>query len=313
MTPAKGSETSPSDRGVLVADLGGSQLRVAVFDGAGEIRHKTSVETPPGRPAALGGALSDAKSSVDLEVLGAVVGVPGPVDYQRGEVGRLPNLPAWEGRVSARLLADTLGLPVILANDADLGALGEHRSGAGRGVADMVYLAVGTGVGAGVVTGGRLLHGRWSLAEAGHMVIDRASGGTVEALGAGPALRRLTGEDAERVVMLAGEGDGQALAAMAQVAEALAIGLLNLLYCFMPQRAVIGGGLAQAGALLLDPIREQVARRGAGLSLDAAEIVLGEHGSDAGLVGGGALGVDAFLAGAGSSALQITRPRVSPG
>ena len=257
-------------------------------------------------------ALLEAASAVDLTLRGAVVGVPGPVDYVRGEVHWLPNLSAWQGQLSAARIADMLSLPVLLANDADLGALGEHRFGAGRGVDDMVYVSVGTGVGAGVIINGQLLHGRWSLAELGHMIVDRATGATVEDLCSGSALRRIAGRDPRQTVEAARNDHPAAVQQVAQITDALAVAILNLLYCYMPDRAVIGGGMAQAGALILDPIRAHITEAGVGLSLSADDIVLAEHGSDVGLLGGYALGTDAFLSDIGSHGIVITTPSASP-
>ena len=294
--------------GIVVADLGGTQLRVTVYNTAGEERYAQSMATPRDRPSALAEALARAVAGVALPVVGAVVGVPGPVDYEAGHAPWLPNLAEWSNGITARELAETLQIPVILANDGDLGALGEHHDGAGRGVDDLVYLTVGTGVGSGVVIGGRLLHGRWSLAEAGHMVIDHRSGASVEDLGAGPALGRLAEMDPRVVVERCRRGDKEALADLRQTADVLAVGLLNLLYCFMPQRAVIGGGLSAAGSLLLEPMRERVGALGRGLSLSVAEIVEAELGDRAGLLGGRTLGRDAFLTDRGSHGLTITPP-----
>ena len=152
---------------ILAVDLGGTRLRVAVFDAGGTMVHKAVTRTPREDPGALARAMRDAVAASGVDARAAVVGVPGPVIYATGEVVRLPNLPAWEGRLSAEFLADALGLPVLLANDADLAALGEHRHGAGQGAADMLYVTSSTGVGAGVVhrwTTSCTATGRWRRA-----------------------------------------------------------------------------------------------------------------------------------------------------
>ncbi len=284
----------PHQAALLAVDLGGTRLRVAVFNGRGDIVHKSVVPTPSDRPAALTDAMADALAAGGVPARGAVVGVPGPVAYRSGEILRLANLPAWEGRVSAGRLADALDLPVLLANDADLGALGEHRFGAGTGTQDMLYVTASTGVGAGVILGGRLLYGNWSLAEVGHMIIDRDSGGTVESLGSGTALRRLAAEDPARLTARAQAGEERARDLLREVADAFAIGVVNMAYCFMPERIVIGGGLAQAGDLLLNPVRERLTRHGAGLAVTAAGVVRARGGDDVGLQGAFALGTDVF-------------------
>ena len=276
-------------RGVLAADLGGTRLRVAVFDAAGAMLQKSVVATRRDEPQALAAALRGVLADAKIDVAGAVVGVPGPVSYVDGTVVRLPNLPGWEPYVSAERLSADLALPVRIANDADLAALGEHRYGAGQGTSDMVYVTSSTGVGAGVIVGGRLLHGRQSLAEIGHTVIERATAGTVEGLGSGTALGRAAGVDGATVTARAQSGDERALAIFREVADAFATGVFNLVHCFMPQRVVIGGGVSQAGDLLLDPIRERLRACGAGCPAAGADIVLASGGDDVGLLGAFAL------------------------
>jgi glucokinase len=149
----------------------------------------------------------------------------------------------------------------------------------------MVYVTSSTGVGAGVIIGGRLVHGQRSLAEAGHMIIERSTGRTVEELGSGTALSRAAGMDGAGATALAQAGDERALAVFAEVADAFAIGVYNLVHCFMPERVVIGGGVSQAGDLLLDPIRDRLRRCGPGCSAGGADVVLAHGGDDVGLLG----------------------------
>ncbi len=277
---------------MLAADLGGTRLRVAVFDPDGTILQKSVDPTPRDEPAALAGAMNDIRASVAIDIRKAVVGVPGPVSYRDGTVARLPNLPGWEEHVSAERLTAEVGLPVRIANDADLAALGEHRYGAGRGTSDMVYVTSSTGVGAGVIIGGHLLRGQLSLAEIGHTIIERATDGTVESLGSGTALGRDAGVDGAVVTARALEGDEKALALFRDVADALAVGVFNLAHTFMPERIVIGGGVSQAGELLLAPIRERLRRCGPGCPKAGADVVLAAGGDDVGLLGAFALALD---------------------
>lgn len=277
---------------VVGVDLGGTRMRVAVFDAHGGMRHKSVTPTPADDPDALPRAMRAAIEACDLVVEGAVVGVPGPISYAKGRPFRLPNLPEWEGKLSAQWLAGEVGLPVLLANDADLAALSEHRYGAGRGTTDMLYVTSSTGVGAGVIIGGRLLHGERSLAEGGHMIIDRNSGATVEGLGSGTALERLAGMDGAEVTRRAQAGDERALAVFRDVAGAFAVGVHNLAHCFMPERIVIGGGVSQAGDLLLEPVRERLRQCGEGCPMRETEVVRAKGGDDVGLLGAFALWMD---------------------
>lgn len=271
--------------GVLCVDLGGTHLRVAVFDAAGNVLEKTVIATPHDNPAALVEEMHAARARTAFAISEAVVAAPGPISYRDGVPLRLPNLPAWDATVTAGHLSARLGLRVRLANDADMAALGEHRFGAGRGCADMVYVTASTGVGAGVIVGGRLLHGRWSLAEAGHMIIDWRSGATVEELGSGTALERLTGLAGAEATMRARSGDPAAAGAFREVAQAFATGVHNLAHCFMPERIVVGGGVSNAGNALLGPVRDQLDRCDKGCSVTGKDVVVAALGDDVGLLG----------------------------
>jgi glucokinase len=198
-----------------------------------------------------------------------------------------------EGKLSA-----DLGLPVSLANDADLAAVGESWFGAGRDFADMAYMTVSTGIGAGVVVGGLLLHGRRSMAEVGHTVVDGealAEGrpATVEELGSGTALDRLAKEAGldvagKDLVNHVRAGDERAAKVLTRVVTAAAIGAVNLAHLFTPEVLVIGGGLGLNGDLVLDPIRQLLDARGPrGLPTPIA-VVNAALGDDAGLAGAGA-------------------------
>ena len=287
------SDGSPRDGAVLGVDLGGTNMRVAVVAAGGEILMRTVQPTPPDDPAALGRLMREVATEASEELLGAVVGVPAAVDYEHGIALRIANIPSWEGHLAAQPLADVVGLPVVFANDADLAAVGEHRYGAGRGVDDMVYLTISTGVGGGVVLGGRLLHGKRSLAEVGHTYIDYREGHTLEALGSGTALGRISGLSGAEVTRRAQAGDEQARGWFREVATAFAVGVGNAIECFMPERVVVGGGVSQAGALLLEPVREYLATVRAGELLDPSNVVLATGGDDVGLRGAYPLWEDA--------------------
>ena len=167
---------------------------------------------------------------------------------------------------------------------------------------------ISTGVGAGVVLGGRLLQGRRSLAEAGHMVIAHENGHTVEDLGSGTALARIAGIPGPDATRLASAGDQTALHHFNAVADAFAAGVANMVMCFMPERVVIGGGVSQAGNLLLDRVRAYLERSPASRFLAPDDLVIAEGGEDVGLLGAYALWQDCT-----ASAVPDTRPSpVSP-
>ncbi len=279
---------------VLSVDLGGTRMRVAVVGPGGAVLRRR-VEPTPRRGACPDALLALMAGFLETTgVVEAVVGVPGRVDYATGRLEHAPNLPpGWTLALSEERLSSVLGLPVALANDADLAAVGEARFGAGRHYRDVVYLTISTGVGAGVVLDGHLVHGRRSLAEVGHTVIDRqaAAAGqpaTLEDLASGTALTRLAADaglagNGAAVVRLVQTGHPGARAVWDRVAEAAAIGVANLAHLYSPDVVVIGGGLGRVGSLLLDPIRAHLARRGPrGLTVDVVGAALGD---DAGLAG----------------------------
>ena len=277
---------------ILACDLGGTRLRVALAESDGSVHDKQVIPTPPSDPGALPLMMRGLLDKAEGSVAGAVVGMPGPIDYSRGEVLKLPNLPGWAGKISAAQLSKDVGLPVLLANDADLAALGEHRFGAGIGYRDMAYVTSSTGVGAGVIIGGRLLHGDLSLAELGHTIIDRATHDTLETLGSGTALSRLAGEDAASVTARARAGDADALGHLTSAASDFAIGVYNLVHLFSPAIVVIGGGMSEAGDMLLDPVRAMLGRCDAACPASRTKVVRAKGGDDVGLIGAAAFWAD---------------------
>lgn len=280
----------------LALDVGGTNMRAAIVDGDGTIveRQDRATENDPA-------PLLDLAREVlgDAAVEGAVVGLPGRVDYGAGTLEYAPNLgPAWPSAVTESSLADTLGVPVALANDADLAAVGEAWFGAGRRFRDVAYLTISTGIGAGVVTGGLLVHGRRSVAEVGHTIVDgqRLAEGrkaTVEDLGSGTALTELAqeagvAEDGPALMELVRAGDVTATRIFERVAMAAAIGAVNLAHLFTPEVIVVGGGLGLVGELVLEPIRTLVAERGPRALPEAIRVVNADLEDGAGLAGAAA-------------------------
>jgi len=281
-----GPEAAPD--AVVVVDLGGTRLRAAVFAAGGEMRHHRVVPTPPADPAALTAALIEAREAAagaGLRAAHAVVGVPGWVDYRTNRTISLPNLLAWGG-IDGAALSSATGLEAVFGNDADFAALGEHSFGAGRGVRDLVYITVSTGVGAGVVLDGHLVRSHRSIAEIGHTIIDWHNDDTVEGIASGTNLARRAGMPAEVVAARAAAGDEHAAELFRASADAIGVAVVNMTLLFGPERVVIGGGMSAAGDLLLGPVRERVARAPSPLfALRPEDVVLAERGQDAGLLG----------------------------
>jgi len=229
------------------------------------------------------------EAGMGLQDVAAVgLSLPGPYDPERELVCSPPNLPGWREVPARAWLAAALGRPVYVENDANAAALAEWRFGAGRGFRDLVFLTMSTGVGAGLVLGGRLHRGlAWGAGEVGHAPVEWegeacACGlrGCLEAYVGGAAwTRRLraTAEEGgrmarlaggrdrvspEHVLRAAGEGDAAALRELARYNDYLARGLVGLVFTLAPEAIVLGTIPTAAGdALCLDPVRERVARR----------------------------------------------------
>ncbi len=281
---------------VLVADMGGTRLRVALVSSEGEIISKEEHPTPKGgvHPEMLVNTL--ASLAAVGEPVEAVVGVPGPIDYDEGALLWAPHLPpAWVGGLTSSALSESLGLSVSLANDADLATVGECWFGAGREYGDVAYVTVSTGVGAGVVLRRRLVRGRRSLAELGHMVIETSSlwearPATVEELGSGSAIEARgresnLGMSAADVAGLARAGSSEAQQIWRNAARYVAVGIHNLCLLFAPELVVLGGGVGRSEGFA-DAVREEIFEvASSGRSL-GAELAVAALGDDAGLVGG---------------------------
>ena len=208
------------------------------------------------------------------KVIGVGLGVPGPIDVVSGTLGSTAILPGWSGINPSDELASRLGVPVYVDNDANLGALGELVWGSGRGVKDLAYIKVASGVGAGLVIDGRIYRGPGGTAgEIGHITLDESgpvcrcgNRGCLETFTAAryvlPLLRPSHGPDLtmERVVQLAREGDPGCRRVVGDVGRHIGSGVANLCNLLNPSRVVLGGSLAEAGELVLGPIRDSVSR-----------------------------------------------------
>lgn len=299
-------------------DIGGTKVAAGVVDESGKILAHSRVDTPPHNPRAVEDAIAvvvaELREQHEVEAVG--VGVAGFVDRDRAKVYFAANL-RWADLALRDVLRDRLGLPVIVENDANAAAWGEYRFGAGQGQPDLVCITVGTGIGGGIVLEGRLYRGRFGIgAEFGHMQIisrGRRCGcgqrGCWEQYCSGRALlheareiadvqkdwgARLLelgggepeGIEAPEVTLAAREGDEAALACFEEVGRSLGKGMVNLAAALDPGCFVIGGGVADAGELLLGPARKVFTERlTGGTHRPHAEIRLAALGNEAGMVG----------------------------
>ncbi|MDI6870129.1 MAG: ROK family protein [Bacillota bacterium] len=302
-------------------DLGGTKIAAGVVAPDGRVVVSAVRPTPVGGgvPSVLA-ELAEAAQGVAAqaglavgEVEAAGLACPGPVDPATGTVSYAPNL-HWRQVPVRELLSARLPWPCVVLNDADAAALGEAHFGAGRGAELMLYLTVSTGIGGGIVRQGELLTGAHGAAgEFGHQVIEPGGPlcrcgrqGCLEALASGTAtarraverlrqerpslLQQLAGGDPERITAaLVGEaaarGDSLAAEVIAETASYLGIGVANLVAAFDPDRVVIGGGLANLGKRLLDPVRQLVRREVLPPAGERVEIVQATLGAFSGVVG----------------------------
>ena len=299
----------------LGLDLGATNLKWAVIetDGAAWRRldaGQTPTEGEQGAEAVIGRMADTAEivrdSWPNLATVG--VGVPGLYDAASGVATFLPNLsPDWIDRPLVAPLRQRLGLPVSLINDARAFGLAELRLGAGRGCEVMVGIVLGSGVGGVVVMGGEVHFGHDGTGgEVGHQTLAPdgppctcGNRGCLEAFARADAVAAACGTaTAEDGVRAARAGDQRALTGLADVGRWLGIAIANLIVVLNPERVVLGGGVAGAGDLLLEPIRAEVRRRVHVTSLDAVEIITAELGVWAGAVGAAVYGAGATEAAA---------------
>ena len=236
------------------------------------------------------------------DVIGIGVGAPGPLDRERGIVVTTPNL-GWTNFPLRDVIAERTRLPVRIDNDANCATLGEWWLGAARGANNVIGMTIGTGIGGGIILGGRLYHGSSDVAgEIGHATIDITGRrckcgnyGCLEAYASGPSIadrarEAISGDDALLVRMVGGDlsritaatvyeaaqnGDDTALDVVRETSRFLGAGIANLLNIFNPDVVVICGGVTQAGETLFAPLRREVRKRAFKPAVDACEIVPG--------------------------------------
>ncbi len=305
---------------VVGVDLGATHILILITDLSGEIVASDEIvfSVSAGPEAGLQKIVQSVRhclAQADLEmekVLGVGIGVPGPLEYAQGRVVAPPIMPGWHGVALRDRLEQDFGIPVYVDNDANLGALGEHWRGVGNGYSNLAYIKVGTGIGCGLLLGGSLYRGEiGSAGEIGHVTIDEngppckcGSYGCLESMAGGPAialraqqsiragqatslssiqpLEALTARD---VALAARAGDTLARQLFAEAGRHIGVALASLANLLNPGLIIVGGGVAQAGDLLLDPIRETVKLRALPSVAQSTQIVQSALGRDATALG----------------------------
>jgi glucokinase len=312
-------------RRTIGVDMGGSKLLAGAVDTGLSVYHRAYRSLTGLDQSSLLDVTVDAveeareSSAGDVEAVG--FGIPSLIDQRTGRAVISVNL-ALADIAFADVMAERLGLPVLVDNDANAAMLAEHRAGAARGCTEAIMLTIGTGIGGGLILRGELYRGAVGAgAELGHTVIDLdgppcqggcPNRGCVEAMASGTALARealrvareqpdsglgralaagdeLTGP---LVTELAFDGDAAALEVLELIGTRLGVAIASFVNIFNPQVVVLGGGVIAAGELLLKPARATVAARALTPSRDEVKIVGAHFGVEAGMIGAASLAFD---------------------
>lgn len=296
---------------VLAVDVGGTKLAAGVVDPDGRVLAAARTPTPagPGVDAeAVWAALTEVVGQLGLpaQLAGVGVGCGGPMSWPAGEVSPL-NIPAWRGFPLRRRLQEAFpGLPVRLHNDAVCVAVAEHWRGAGRGTADLLGMVVSTGVGGGLVLGGRLVDGpSGNAGHIGHVVVDPqgppcscGGHGCLEAVASGPRLaawassqgwRDGAGGSARELADDARGGDPVARSAWDRAGRALGVAIASAAHLCDVRLVCVGGGLAEAGPLLFAPLHDALRRHARMEFTRGLRVVPATLGPQTGLVGAAGL------------------------
>jgi len=285
-------------------DLGATFVKIGLVDNRGKVYCRRKIETPPGADRTLlidsiADKVKDIMKKSGKSVFGVGIGVPGPVDSQKGIVHYFPNIKGWKEVPLKAILEKKLGLRVMLDNDVNAMTLGEFIFGAGKGSSSIVCLTLGTGVGGGIIIDGKLYRGgSMTAGEIGHMPINET--GPLCNCGGIACLERYIGNryilerakkifgkntTLERVTELAGSGNKKAAAIWRDVAKKLSVALVQVVNLLNPDKIVIGGGVSKAGPFILNPLRKEVTRRAMKDQARHVKIVLAKLGAEAGIIG----------------------------
>ncbi len=308
---------------VIALDVGGTNMRAALVTGRGRILFSTREPTKSAGSRRelidqIARLVAQCSEHSKHRVSAVGIGFPGPLNAEEGFILSPPNLPALKQTPLKKILVKRLRLPVFVENDANAAALGEYRFGVGKGAHSLVCLTLGTGIGGGIILNGEIWHGAGGVAgEAGHIKIvpgGRKCGcggrGCLEQYASATGLVRTAkdrlrknrkslilklaggkpaGITALTIFRAAGRGDALAVEVLRGAAGMLALAIANILSFLNPEIVVIGGGLANAGKYLFQPLRRQVGLQTLPDARKNVKIVKGKLGDRAGILGAAAV------------------------
>ena len=304
----------------IAVDIGGTQLRVAVFPEKGIVPLQQAKIPTRGDGETTVDRLIRLISSVwptDEHVKAIGMAAPGPLNPRSGIIYSAPNIPGWTNLPLQKIIEERFGLPVTLGNDANLAAVGEWKFGAGHGHHNLIYMTISTGIGGGVISDDQLILGENGIAtEMGHVMIDPSGPicscgrrGHIEAFGSGTGISKYVLEQlqngvpsiiptdpppsAREVSLAAEQGDALAIKAIQRAGTYIGYMLANYLHLFNPSIIILGGGVSRIGDLLLNPMKATMRECiMAPAYMDKLIITNAALGDDAGLLGALAIAQD---------------------
>ena len=302
---------------VIGIDIGGTNIAVAAVSPEGEILSRTGGLTLPQKGPELGTKriiklIRKVQQNVEgLKTIGIGIGCTGPIDRIKGVIHNPYTLPSWEGYHLADHIEKEFGVPVVMENDAHVGALGENWIGAGKDIQHLVYITAGTGIGGGLILNGKLYTGSTGLAgEIGHQCINFNGPpcycgfrGCVESIAASPAITKrakqrlqteqsiiteLVDGDLEKITPriisnAARKGDPLAKDLIHEAAFALGVGIGNLLMVLAPEMVILGGGMMRSFDLFQPTIQQVL--NGLSYPVNGVRVVPAKLGLNAGVIG----------------------------
>ena len=302
-------------------NIGGTNVKIAIVDLEGKIVYSNTTPTRAemGYEAGVNNikqAIKDLmqETGADNKTIDAIgFGLPGQIDYKGGFVKNLPNIPGWVNIPLAKIIEEEFNIPTRLDNDVRCAALGELNFGAGKGCENLICITVGTGIGSGIVLNGKLVRGASNAAgEIGHIKMSLNDGplcgcgdyGCFEAYASGPSIVTMAkeyisgGKSAKYkematdgiitpyvVAQAALQGDSVSIQIFKQIGTIIGVGLSSVVNLLNPEKIIIGGGVADAGDILLEPIRKTILERAMPIQAGAVQIVPAQLANAAGVIG----------------------------
>lgn len=292
-------------------DIGGTKTAIALVNEKGETIEKEVIPTDTAlSPEEMIGLMIDkvdellTRSNFTVEGIDGIgIGVPGPIDLNKGEVANAPNLPKWKNTPIVPLFMERFNTKVVLANDANAAALGEKWLGAAKDSQHFIYITISTGIGGGFFTDGKLFNGsKGNAAEVGHMVIEYGGPvcgcgqkGCFEAVASGTAIARdgsaIYGKTltTKEVFDLYKNGDPKMVPYVEDVFNKIGAGITSLVNLLEPEMVVLGGGVTNVGEPLFSAVANYVKKYAISVSGKQTRIVPSELSQDTGVMGAAAL------------------------